>query len=401
MDMELLNKIKTHDPIILDICEFTNHQGKINLPTLLHRDQVVTDLITSLLPLINGNQAPNILLSGHAKSGKSFTLDKVMQYIYITARNTGNPTHFCEIYDISTAKYKTITKRITTFDDEIAEILSQEFNTYFAKPSACKTYSVIFENIQTSSDLDKIKKIMQSPEIPNLNQKINVIAITNSDNIIENTSPSTLSYLSFHHIEVPPYSAQEITDILNQFSNMFFRQGSISNEVIPLCASLAIKNDNNIEYAITLLKNAALLTEKEFQSIVTESYIDLAAKLMQQNKICHIIYNMPTNEKLILQAMVKKYDKTGVNEMLATEILSAYVALCKKYKFKETLLRQTSRNISKIEASGLISSTIKQKNTGKGRYKSISFAENSLHYIRIALNADNEMLDIMKNSEGA
>ena len=100
-----------------------------------------------------------------------------------------------------------------------------------------------------------------------------VVAITNSNEFLVRLDQRIRSSLVQKQIVFKQYSPQELKDILKSRAKLAFCPESLSEEVMPLCAARAAKNNGDARLAINLLWKAGKMAERENAEKVGEGHV--------------------------------------------------------------------------------------------------------------------------------
>ena len=84
---------------------------------------------------------------------------------------------------------------------------------------------------------------------------VSIASISNFVDFKQFIKPRVRSSLRDREIVFPPYNAQQLVDILQERSEMSFKEDVLNNDVIPLCAALAAKEEGDARYASGFTSN--------------------------------------------------------------------------------------------------------------------------------------------------
>ena len=109
--------------------------------------------------------------------------------------------------------------------------------------------------------------------------RVSIIGISNVLNFKIALDPRVLSSLGEEEIVFPAYNAVELTENLTDRSKLAFQKGALDDNVIPLCAALAVKEHGDARKALDLLRRAGELAERRNSPTVTEDYVYFAEEI--------------------------------------------------------------------------------------------------------------------------
>ena len=179
-----------------------------------------------------------------------------------------------------------------------------------------------------------------------------LIGISNDLTFKERLDPRVISSLGEEEIVFANYSMEQIHKILEDRIQSAFMEDAVEQPALNLCAAMAGQEHGDARRAISLLRVAGEIAEREQQEKVKEEHIRKAAQKMEEDKETTALESYPLHEKLIILAVMKAGGpSTG-------EIFTAYKGLCKFVRQKELSQRRATQMLSEIELSGIISGRI-------------------------------------------
>ena len=84
-------------------------------------------------------------------------------------------------------------------------------------------------------------------------ENVSVLSISNYLDFKKFIGPRVMSSLRDKEIVFPPYRADQLADILNERSEMSFKENVLKEDVIPLCSAMAAKEEGDARYALDFL----------------------------------------------------------------------------------------------------------------------------------------------------
>lgn len=188
---------------------------------------------------------------------------------------------------------------------------------------------------------------------------LSLIGISNDLQFKEFLDPRVLSSLSEEEIVFPPYTVEQLREILTERAKNAFMENTITNGSINLCAALAGTEHGDARRAVDLLRVAGEVAERDGAKQVEEKHVRLAIKKVDQDRMTEAIRLLPLHEKLTLLSisLLKEINSTG-------EVYSKYLNLCKNVSVEPLTQRRISGLLNELDLLGLISTNI----INKGRY---------------------------------
>lgn len=183
---------------------------------------------------------------------------------------------------------------------------------------------------------------------------------------------------SFRDREIvfPPYGAQQLVDILEERSKLSFNSGTLNNDVIPLCAAMAAKEEGDARYALDLLRTAGEIADEKETDIVHGEYVREAKEKIEHNKVTDLITTLPAQQQRVLEAILNLTQEK--EEITSGKLYDTYKEVSKG---DTVSYRRIFDFINELEMLGIISTNTISRGRGKGRTNII------------ALQCDNDILE--------
>ena len=169
---------------------------------------------------------------------------------------------------------------------------------------------------------------------------------------------------SFRDKEIvfPPYGAEQLVDILKNRSKLSFNEGAIDNEVIPLCAAMAAREEGDARYALDLLRTSGEIADDKESDVVHGEYVREAKEMIEHNKITDLITTLPTQPQRVLEAVLNLTQSE--EEITSGKLYDTYKEVSKG---DTVSYRRIFDFINELELLGIISTNLKSRGRGKGR----------------------------------
>jgi len=208
------------------------------------REREVKELVFCLQPASENRQPEHALLYGPPGTGKTsvarYVLKQLSEYssrplpIYINCWES--PSRFSILSEIADALGEMLPRRGIAAD----EILSRVFE--IAKKDERIPIVVLDEadRLEASDDgVQILYDLCRAGELHSL--KTGVIAITNDSEFHLRLDARVRSSFVQHTHNFAPYSVPQLKEILGQRAQKAFFEGALSEDVVPLCAAIAVK----------------------------------------------------------------------------------------------------------------------------------------------------------------
>jgi archaeal cell division control protein 6 len=187
---------------------------------------------------------------------------------------------------------------------------------------------------------------------------VSLIGISNSLDFKDKLDPRVRSSLSEEEMIFNPYSIEQLRQILNERSKIAFTGGAITDAAINLCAAMAGREHGDARKAMTLLRVAAEIAERQSAPKVDEKHVRAAQEKIERDLPYELLKNQPTHMKLVILAIAKSKDGfTG-------DVYDMYSSLCKGVDQDPLTQRRVTQMISQLDLLGLVATDV----INQGRY---------------------------------
>ena len=163
----------------------------------------------------------------------------------------------------------------------------------------------------------------------------------------------------------PPYTVDELREILTERAKMAFRPSVASAAAINLCAAMAGSEHGDARRAIDLLRIAGEVAEREGLKGIDDSCIRRASDKMEHDRVEEAIRSLPVQNKAILLAVSRFTGGTNTGELYL-----AYSSLCRKIGIEALTQRRLSGILAELDLMGLVEASVVSKGR-RGRTKKI------------------------------
>lgn len=203
-----------------------------------------------------------------------------------------------------------------------------------------------------------------------------ILSISNYVDFKKFIKSRVMSSFRDREIVFPPYGAQQLVDILEERSKLSFNEGTLDNDVIPLCAAMAAKEEGDARYALDLLRTAGEIADEKEIDIVHGEYVREAKEKIEHNKITDLITTLPAQQQRVLEAILSLTQEK--EEITSGKLYDTYKEISKG---DTVSYRRIFDFINELEMLGIISTNTISRGRGKGRTNIIT------------LQCDNEILE--------
>ncbi|WP_267641360.1 Cdc6/Cdc18 family protein [Haloarchaeobius amylolyticus] len=242
-----------------------------------------------------------------------------------------------------------------------------------------RVYSVFFDAVDYEERvvvimLDEIDKLVEKSGDDTLynlsrmnseleNSRVSIMGISNDLKFTDFLDPRVKSSLGEEEIVFPPYDANQLRDILQHRSDVAFKDGALTGDVIPLCAAFAAQEHGDARRALDLLRTAGELAERSQSEVVDEEHVRQAQDKIELDRVVEVVRTLPTQSKLVLFAIIL-LEKNGVHNINTGEVFNIYKRLCEEIDADVLTQRRVTDLISELDMLGIVNAVV----VSKGRY---------------------------------
>lgn len=390
---------------------------------LPHREEQINNMATILVTALRGDTPSNILIYGKTGTGKTASAKFVSEELESTSEKYEVP---CEVQyincEVTDTQYRVlaqlantfidqneqyIDERLSTLDDlktrateSTAALSETEFESIAGIDDRIETleddreqfesvpmtgwptdrvYSTFFDAVEYAERvvvimLDEIDKLVEKSGDDTLynlsrmnseleNSRVSIIGISNDLKFTDFLDPRVKSSLGEEEIVFPPYDATQLKDILQHRSEVAFKSGALSDDVIPLCAAFAAQEHGDARRALDLLRTAGELAERDRTDFIEEDHVRQAQEKIELDRVVEVVRTLPTQSKLVLYAIIL-LERHGVRNINTGEVFNIYKRLCTEIGVDVLTQRRVTDLISELDMLGIVNAVV----VSKGRY---------------------------------
>jgi len=347
---------------------------------LPHRKEQINRIVAILSTALNDELPLNIIVYGKTGTGKTAVMNYIGKelakadpnnekcyYLYVNCEVVD--TEYSILYNIANQFNTNINQKIP-FTGWSVEKLYEELYTEIENMN--RVFIIVLDEVDHMItkkgdailyDLAKINEHLKK-------SKVSLIGISNNMKFLELLEPKARSRIGGESMIFPPYSRQELEDILKERADQVFDEGVLEPEVITMCASIAAKNDGDARMAIDILRTAADIAERNGDSVVTEAHVKSAKNSVDMNVVEEAIKTLTIQSKCVLLSIVKN-DENNNKTMTTGDVYITYKEIVDILGITPLTQRRITDLISSLDMMGLITASIKSFGRA-GRTKEIT-----------------------------
>ncbi|WP_324761175.1 Cdc6/Cdc18 family protein [Haloarcula sp. GH36] len=170
----------------------------------------------------------------------------------------------------------------------------------------------------------------------------------------DSLDPRVKSTLCEYEIFFSPYDATELTEILEHYADLVFREGTVDDGVISLCAARAAQEQGDAREALDLLETAGNIARKEDAPQVTKAHVEEAGSRVEEQRVLTIVRDQLTSQmKLALLATAFLNIDEDASPR-AKNIYQVYENICQVCDYEPRSKRRVNDFLDSIRPYGLL-----------------------------------------------
>jgi len=296
---------------------YTNREALLDDYTpdsLVGRDDELTAYHAALQPAINGEQPDNIFLYGKSGVGKTastrFLLNRLQEDADQHEVSINNQMINC---DVNNSSYRVASTLVNAYRDPENAISdtgysrAQVYNMLWDElDTAGGLHIIVLDEVDHLNDDSILYQLSRARENEHLsNARVAVIGISNDLTFRDSLSPKVRSSLCERSISFSTYDANELRAVLDQRKEVAFKDGVLSDDVIPLCAAYGAQESGDARKALDLLLKAGDMAREDdtAHDLVTEEHVRNGREMLEREEVHKGIVDLNEQERLILYAL--------------------------------------------------------------------------------------------------
>jgi cell division control protein 6 len=365
---------------------------------IVGRDEQLEQVISLLKPALNGSPPKDMVLHGHSGTGKSLIIRKVLDVF--ADMGDQYDKQFGGVY-INCKDCKSEDSAVWTIASKVADAAGVELELPKRGITTKAKYDRLFELVGGNFDcmviildeLDRLKgrnrnrqqphaysdllyNLTRATDIADLDHQITTAVLTNDgDSLIDGIDTRAKSSFTPRRVLFDDYDATQLRSILEKREDAF-RDGAVSDDVIPLTAAHAAQGEGDARKAIDLLHSSGEVADEKGAPIIEEEHTREAIERLDSKYYVEEVINASNHKQITIFAAticgkVKDDEIEGAPGGVVHDI---YVELCNILDHDPRGRQQTRNWLNEYETNSLFSD--KQTNfwgQGSGTHKHYHF----------------------------
>lgn len=359
-----LSKLYSKQTIFRDKDYLKKGHHPHSLDDVLHRDHIIDIYTNYLRDVMYGSVPDNVFVYGTYGTGKTMLTKLITSEIALAAEMEGHKVLviyiFCESYSAPSPLLRHINQELVNSIPDlknkmVGTSISRNFE-YFCElvNQVSMPVILIFDEIDKLSNPDIINQLSRIKECGFTQNNICLIGITNDTIFYDNLEGRTKSVIGQNELFIPPYNAEELTDILKARAKYALENNVCEDIVIPLCAAYGAQENGDARKAMDLLRLSGENAELRGNLKICEEDVKIAKGKVEINRQAEIIRKLPTQTKAVLFACTHRHDITGSN-LETMEIYNSYLKIAEVISLDTVTLRRVGDYISELASIGILS----------------------------------------------
>jgi len=342
-----------------------------HLPFRVAQTEAVAQI---LAPILRGSKPSNLLLYGKTGTGKTAVTNYVLSKLKAEANNPNLVLAYVNTR-LADGEYRTLADFAKFLD------LSREKQIPLTGLAIGEVIDRISNNIRSNKkkvvlvldEIDYLVKLFGDDILYAFTRSgdrlspgfLALVGISNDLRFKEGLDPRVLSSLSEEELVFPPYTVDELREILTERAKVAFRASVASPAAINLCAAMAGSEHGDARRAIDLLRIAGEVAEREGLRQIDDSCVRKASDKMETDRVEEAVRSLPVHNKAILLAVSRFNGGTNTGELYI-----AYSSLCRRIGIETLTQRRMSGILGDLDLLGLVEASVVSKGR-RGRTKKI------------------------------
>lgn len=343
---------------------------------IVGRDDEIRALADQLVDATDGNSPENVIVYGKPGTGKSLVSKYVTRLTEVKAGSSGNDVATayieCNEDNTETQAVATIGQKLNDPNQSGIDIPDTGLSTsrYYKRlwqvlDEQYDAVVIILDEVDLLEDDSILMELSRAEEAEKTTCNIGIIAISNKTKFVEDLGQRTTSSLQETELFFPPYDATQLREILQNRSDAF-RDGVLTDDVIPLCSAFAAKEHGDARKALDILRNAGKIAYERDDDHVTEDHVRDAQDRAERDRFREMISDSTAHSKTVLLALALLTEHIEADTFTSGEIFPVYQFICKQTTLDPLTERRIRDLISEQDFLDVIQSTKHSRGRGRG-----------------------------------
>ncbi len=341
--------------------------------TLPFREEQMREVMEIVSPSLKSQKPRNLIIYGKTGTGKTCTVRKVMEEFEKVEADASMHYLNCRIYN---SRYRILQKVLKTYVPELEKSgfgLPYFYEKMIDIIGRGHQMVIVLDEIDMVKDLDELVYTLTRANDEAVSGGVSLIGISNRLSFKDALDPRSKSSLYETEMVFPPYTSEQLQQILSQRISEGFNENTVESSAVNLAAAITSRESGDARYALKLLMKAGEIAELEKKNRVDDSDVEKAREKVELDLTAETIDTLPEMHQIVLHAIASlamngsRYSRlmegveTEEGFLFSGEAYEEYEKTCNKLKKKSRSLRWYKEYISDLEMLGLVTTTPSSK----------------------------------------
>lgn len=353
----------------------TDDYDPVELP---ERTEEMKRISRELQPAVRGESPRNMLIYGKAGQGKTATVDTVLHQLEGKVREEHQKDDSINQLNVvryncsnDTSSYTVLTGLVKKFcgesmhghpHDEIRDRFFEELTNIGG------TVTIVLDEVDNIGTKDEIlyniSRAGPNERIPD-DMHLSVIGISNDLDFKNRLSSKVKDSLKPEEINFPSYDANQLRSITRRRGEMAFRDDTLTDGAVAICAAYAGKDKGSARQALRILYKAGQIAGSHNDEQVTEKHIKEANEEINLQMIREGIQEMSLQDNLALAGVIVN-EMQGNSPSKTKDVYEQYCLVAEELG-KDTLnVRNVRDHLGSLDMQNIISAQKRQSGNRGG-----------------------------------
>lgn len=378
--------------------ELLNPQHVPNPDRIIGRDDQIQTVAQELNPVVHGSTPSHLLIYGRSGTGKSLVTRHVSERAINAAesRDITVKTIYVDCAELET--------KASVFH-HIGEVLNEPetgitfpehgvgSSTYTSRMWSVinSLYDVVLvildeiDQVREGEDMDILFQLSRAEEAGKIDKHLGVIGISNDIYYPDNLESRVRSSFQPKDIVFDSYDANELRAILKARRDAF-REGVLSDDVIPLCSAFAAQDHGDARRAIDLLRESGKLARNQGDDKVTEKHVRSSEGVADAKRFIELVEGSPTQPKLALLSLAALTKYSGEEYFRKRPIYGLYKRIAQKLDADQLGSRRIVDHLKEQKTNGFVDIDLAGGGRNRGTYNEFHLKEDADIAIETIMN---------------
>lgn len=306
---------------------------------IVARNEEIRRLATALNPAIAGDAPSNVFLYGKTGTGKSlcarYATNRIVEAGEENAVAVGRVIVDCSQANTETRAARTVVQGLndpaetgisvprngfgpSRYYELLWEVLDARFDVVL----------ILLDDIDCLEGTELLMQLSRATESKKVDScSIGIVGISNKMKYRDQLGERVKSSLQEREIVFTPYDCDALRQLIRSRA-VAFNDGTLSDEAVTECASLAADEHGDARKAINLLRHAGELAASEDADSVTAEQVRRANTRAEQDRIKSLIAGATIQQQAVLLAVVSRTLVEKARTFKTPEIYATYEEIC-------------------------------------------------------------------------